>query len=50
LGANGTLAKLTLNDISAGMHVYAAKYPADSFYGALTFGSVSVTVQSAFHR
>jgi polygalacturonase len=47
LGANGTLASLTLSGVSAGSHRYTAQYPADSNHSALAFGSVTVTVHAA---
>jgi hypothetical protein len=43
-GANDTLASLTLSSVTAGTHTYTAQYPGDSNYGALSFGSVTVTV------
>jgi hypothetical protein len=39
---NGTAASLTLS-VAAGTHTYTAVYPGDSYYGSLTFGSVTVT-------
>jgi hypothetical protein len=44
LGGNGTLATLSLSNVSAGTHTYTAQYPADSNYSAFSFGSVTVTV------
>jgi len=44
LSANGTLATIVVNDISAGTHTYTAQYPADQYYDALNFGSVTVVV------
>ena len=41
---NGTLASVTLTGITTGTHTYTAKYPGDTVYGQLTFGSVTVTV------
>jgi len=46
LGANGTLASLTLSGVSTGTHTYTAQYPGDSNYGAYSFGSVTVTQQA----
>ena len=43
LGANGTLASVTVSGISAGTHTYTAQYPGDTNYPAITFGSVTVT-------
>lgn len=43
LTANGTAASLTIYGITAGTHTYTAQYPGDSYYGALAFGSVTVT-------
>ncbi len=45
LSANGTLATFVVNDVSAGTHTYTARYPADQYYDALNFGSVTVVVQ-----
>lgn len=39
---NGTAVSLTLS-VAAGTHMYTALYPGDTYYGALTFGSVTVT-------
>jgi len=47
LGANGTLAPLTLTNVTTGTHTYTAQYPGDAKYSALTFGSVTVTVAAA---
>jgi polygalacturonase len=47
VGANGTLASVTLSGLSAGTHTYTAKYPGDANYNALGFGSVTVTVTGA---
>lgn len=44
LGANGTLASLTLSSLTTGTHTYTAQYPGDANYGPLAFGSVTVTV------
>jgi polygalacturonase len=44
LGGNGTLATLSLSNVSPGTHIYTAQYPADSNYSAFSFGSVTVTV------
>ena len=46
LSANGTLASVTLNDLTPGTHTYTAQYPADHIYATLDFGSVTVTVLS----
>lgn len=45
LSANGTLATIIVNNISAGTHTYSAQYPADQYYDTLNFGSVTVVVQ-----
>jgi hypothetical protein len=45
LSANGTLATIVVNNISAGKHIYTAQYPADQYYDTLNFGSVTVVVQ-----
>ena len=45
LSANGTLASLTIQHLSAGRHMYRAEYPADAYYNSLPFGSVTVQVQ-----
>lgn len=47
LGANGTLATATLTNVGGGVHTYVAQYPGDANYGAMTFGSVTVTVNSS---
>ena len=47
LSANGTLASLTLSNLSVGPHTYTAAYAGDTNYAAFTFGSVTVTVTSA---
>jgi polygalacturonase len=44
IGQNGTVASLTINQPTAGTHTYTAAYPGDSTYAALTFGSVTLTV------
>jgi hypothetical protein len=44
ISGNGTLAALTLSNLSSGTHTYTAMYPADSNYSAFSFGSVTVTV------
>ncbi len=41
LGGNGTLATLSLSNVSPGTHTYTAKYPADSNYSSFSFGSVT---------
>jgi len=45
ISGNGTLATLTLSNLSPGTHTYTAAYPADSDYGAFSFGLVTVTVE-----
>jgi len=47
LSANGTLAPLTLTNLTAGTHTYTAKYPGDSNYSAITFGSATVTATAS---
>jgi len=47
LSANGTLASATLNNVGGGTHTYVARYPGDANYPAVTFGSVTVTVNGA---
>jgi len=47
LGGNGTLATLTLSNVTVGTHTYTASYPGDSTYQALPLGTVTVTVTSA---
>jgi hypothetical protein len=42
LSANGTLASLVVKNIAPGTHTYTARYPADSYYAELNFGSVTV--------
>ena len=44
LSANGTLASLTLTNLTNGSHTYTAVYPADSYYASYSFGSVIVQV------
>ena len=46
LSANGTLASLTLSGISSGAHTYTARYPTDTAYAQLNFGSVTVNVNT----
>ncbi|MBS2021564.1 MAG: Ig-like domain repeat protein [Deltaproteobacteria bacterium] len=46
LGANGTLATLTLSNVGNGTHTYVARYPGDATHAAHTFGSVTVTVNA----
>ena len=46
LGGNGTLAQLTLSNLTSGVHTYTARYPADTAYAALNFGSVTVNVNT----
>ena len=36
LGVNGTLASLTLSNLTVGTHTYTAQYPGDSNYPAIT--------------
>ena len=48
LSGNGTLATLTLSNLTPGTHTFTAAYPKDTHYpnpGPLNFGSVTVTVQ-----
>ena len=45
LGGNGTIAKVTLSNITKGTHTYVARYPADADYPATRLGSATVTVQ-----
>ena len=47
VGANGTLASITMTDVSPGTHIYTAQYPADANYPALKFGSATVNVAAA---
>ena len=42
LTANGTLATFMIQNVRPGTHTYAALYPADRFYKALWFGSVTL--------
>ena len=44
LGGNGTLATLSLSNVSPGTHTYTARYPADSNYSSFSFGKVTVNV------
>ena len=44
LGANGTLASLSLTDVAPGSHLYTATFPGDSNYPEYSFGAVTVTV------
>lgn len=46
LAGNGTLATLTLNGVASGSHTYTARYPADTAYAQLNFGSVTVNVNT----
>lgn len=48
LSANGTLASLVVRNMAAGRHIFRAQYPADQYYGSLTFGSVTVDAQVRF--
>jgi polygalacturonase len=47
LGGNGTLATLSLSNVSPGTHTYTAQYPADSNYSSFSFGSVTVNVSGS---
>lgn len=47
LSANGSLASVTLTNVTAGPHTYTAQYPGDANYGVLSFGSVTVNVSAA---
>jgi polygalacturonase len=44
LGANGTMASLSLKDVAPGKHAYTATYAGDSNYPAYTFGNVTATI------
>jgi Glycosyl hydrolases family 28/Bacterial Ig-like domain (group 3) len=44
---NGTLATLSLSNVSSGTHKYTAQYPADSNYSSFSFGSVTVNVSGS---
>jgi len=44
LGANGTLATVSIKPTTTGTHTYTAQYPADANYATLNFGSVAVNV------
>jgi Glycosyl hydrolases family 28/Bacterial Ig-like domain (group 3)/Bacterial Ig-like domain (group 2) len=44
ISGNGTLATLSLSNLTPGTHTYTAAYPADSNYLPFSFGSVTVTV------
>ncbi len=44
LGGNGTLATLSLSNVSPGTHTYTARYPADTNYSSFSFGKVTVNV------
>jgi polygalacturonase len=44
ISGNGTLATLSVSNVSAGTHTYTAQYPADSNYSGFSFGAVTVTV------
>lgn len=46
LAGNGTLAQLTLSNLTSGAHTYTARYPADSAYAVVNFGSVTVNVNT----
>ena len=46
LSSNGTLASVTLTGVTSGTHIYTARYPADTAYAQLNFGSVTVNVSS----
>jgi hypothetical protein len=43
LGANGTMASLSLTDVAPGSHLYTATYAGDSNYPEYSFGAVTVT-------
>ncbi|QOY85854.1 glycosyl hydrolase family 28 protein [Paludibaculum fermentans] len=45
LSANGTLATLAIRHLKPGTHVFTARYPADAYYDATAFGSVTVVVR-----
>jgi hypothetical protein len=45
LSANGTLATLAIQHLKPGTHVFTARYPADAYYEATAFGSVTVVVR-----
>ena len=47
IGGNGTLATLSLSNVSPGTHTYKAQYPADSNYSSFSFGSVTVNVSGS---
>jgi polygalacturonase len=42
LTANGTLARLQIDRIAPGWHIYTAQYPKDAFYSNLNFGLIVV--------
>jgi hypothetical protein len=47
ISGNGTLATLSLSNLSSGTHTYTARYPADSNYSSFSFGSVAVNVSGS---
>jgi hypothetical protein len=47
LSGNGTLATLSLSNVSPGTHTYTAQYPADSNYSSFSFGKVTVNVSGS---
>ena len=47
LSGNGTLAALTLSNVTSGTHTYTATYPGDSNYQVLPLGTVTVNVTTA---
>ena len=47
ISGNGTLATLSLSNVSSGTHTYTAQYPADSNYSSFSFGSVTVNVSGS---
>ena len=46
LSGNGTLASLTLTGVTSGVHTYTAVYPQDANFTALSFGAVTVNVNT----
>jgi hypothetical protein len=47
ISGNGTLATLSLSNVSSGTHTYTAQYPADSNYSSFSFGGVTVNVSGS---